>query len=153
MIHDVGKLVLDAHVNARKDAFTRLTRGGRNSMLAAEQHILGLDHAEIGFEVCLHWNIPASISQAIKFHHQPTLSEKDHLAHIVYLANAIANMVKSLDEMQGTMAQMDGLDALMYMVEDEPLAFLGVGSEALPQIVDQARTAVDKLSEEMQIVA
>ena len=48
-------------------------------MLVAEQRILGLDHAEIGFEVCKHWNIPESISNAIKFHHQPSLSEDDEL--------------------------------------------------------------------------
>jgi HD-like signal output (HDOD) protein len=58
LIHDVGKLVLDAYVLDRKEEFERLTAGGRNSMLVAEQRLLGLDHADIGYEVCQHWNIP-----------------------------------------------------------------------------------------------
>lgn len=153
LIHDVGKLVLDRHVNKRKSDFERLTEGGRNSMLAAEQHILGLDHAEIGFEVCQYWNIPESISTAIKFHHQPSRSEGDELAYIIFMANSIANMAKALEESAGMMAQVDGIEAHMYMIDDDALAFLELTEEDVPQILDKAREAVNSLSEEMQIAA
>ena len=153
LIHDVGKLVLDRHVHKRKEDFARLTEGGRNSMLVAEQHILGLDHAEIGFEVCKHWNIPESISIAIKHHHQPSQSEGDELAYIIFMANSIANMVKALEDTESMMAQMDGIEAHMYMIDDDALAFLGLSEEDVPTILGEARQAVDNLSEEMQIVA
>ncbi len=153
LIHDVGKLVLDRHVNKRKSDFERLTEGGRNSMLAAEQRILGLDHAEIGFEVCQYWNIPEAISTAIKFHHQPSKSEDDELAYIVFMANSIANMAEALQESESMMAQMDGIEAHMYMIDDEALAFLALAEEDVPRILDEARKSVDSLSEEMQIVA
>jgi HD-like signal output (HDOD) protein len=152
LIHDVGKLVLDRHVDQRKDEFERLTEGGRNSMIAAEQHILGLDHAEIGFEVCKHWNIPESISKAIRFHHQPSQSDDDELAYIIFLANSIANMVKALEDTESTMAQMDGIEAHMYMIDDEALAFLGLAEADVPTILNEAREAVNTLSEEMQII-
>ena len=152
LIHDVGKLVLDRHVSDRREEFNRLTEGGRNSMLVAEQRILGLDHAEIGFEVCKHWNIPESISSAIKFHHQPSLSENDELAYIVFMANSIANMTKALEDTDSMMAQMDGIDAYLYMIDDEALQFLGLTEEDVPTILGEARDAVNNLSEEMQIV-
>ncbi len=152
LIHDVGKLVLDRHVSDRREEFNRLTEGGRNSMLVAEQRILGLDHAEIGFEVCKHWNIPESISTAIKFHHQPSLSENDELAYIVFMANSIANMTKALEDTDSMMAQMDGIDAYLYMIDDEALQFLGLTEEDVPTILGEARDAVNNLSEEMQIV-
>ncbi|MDJ0721882.1 MAG: HDOD domain-containing protein [Desulfobacterales bacterium] len=153
LIHDVGKLVLDRHVDKRKSDFERLTEGGRNSMLVAEQRILGLDHAEIGFEVCQYWNIPETISTAIKFHHQPSKSEDDELAYIIFMANSIANMAKALEDSESMIAQMDGIEAHMYMIDDEALAFLALTEEDVPRILGEARKAVDSLSEEMQIVA
>ncbi len=153
LIHDVGKLVLDRHVAKRKEDFERLTEGGRNSMLAAEQHILGLDHADIGFEVCQHWNIPETISAAIKFHHQPSKSEDDELSYIIFMADSIANMAKALEDTESMMAQMDGVDAHMYMIDDGALAFLELTEEDVPRVLGEARQAVDNLSEEMQIVA
>ena len=153
LIHDVGKLVLDSHVLARKDEFDRLTAGGRNSMLAAEQRLLGLDHADIGYEVCQHWNIPEAISQAIKYHHAPSDSNQDMLAYLVFMANSIANIVKSMEETEGTMAQMEGIEGFMYMIDDDALDFLDLTEADISGILNEARDAVNKLSDEMQIIA
>lgn len=153
LIHDVGKLVLDTYVLDRKEEFERLTAGGRNSMLAAEQRLLGLDHADIGYEVCKHWNIPAAISQAIRHHHDPSKSDQDLLSYVVFMANSIANIVKSLEETEGTMAQMEGIEAFLYMIDDDALEFLQLTEEDIPGILNEARDAVNKISEEMQIIA
>ena len=152
LIHDVGKLVLDRYVAERKEDFDRLTAGGRNSMLAAERRILGLDHAEIGFEVCKYWNIPQAISKAIKYHHYPSKSSSDELSYIVFIANSIANMLKSMGESEGTMAQMDGIEAFMYMIEDDAIEFLGLRETDVPVILNAAREEVGKISEEMNII-
>jgi HD-like signal output (HDOD) protein len=153
LIHDVGKLVLDRYVLDRKEEFNRLTAGGRNSMLAAEQRLLGLDHAEIGFEVCQHWNIPEAISQAIRHHHTPSNSQQDKLAYIVFIANSIANMVESMEETEGTMAQMEGIEGFMYMIDDDALAFLDLSEEDIADILHEARDSVNKLSDEMEIIS
>jgi len=152
LIHDVGKLVLDNYVLARKVEFDRITSGGRNSMLAAEQHLLGLDHADIGHEVCKHWNIPGSISHAIRYHHNPAKSDQDALSYIVFMANAIANIVKSMEETEGTIAQLEGIEGFMFMIDDDALNYLGLSEESIPGILTESRGAVNKLSEEMQIV-
>jgi HD-like signal output (HDOD) protein len=152
LIHDVGKLVLDNYVLERKDEFERITAGGRNSMLAAEQHLLGLDHADIGYEVCHHWNIPETISKAIRYHHNPEKSDQDALSYIVFMANSIANIVKSMEETEGTIAQLEGIEGFMYMIDDGALEFLSLPEEDVPGILTDARDAVNKLSEEMQII-
>ena len=152
LIHDVGKLVLDPYVAERKQDFDRLTAGGRNSMLAVEQRILGLDHAEIGFEVCKYWNIPKAISKAINYHHYPSKSSSDELSYIVFIANSIANMLKSMEESEGTMAQMEGIEAFMYMIEDDALEFLGLSETDVPVILNAAREEVNKISEEMNMI-
>jgi HD-like signal output (HDOD) protein len=122
-------------------------------MLSAEQHILGLDHAEIGYEVCKHWKIPESIANAIKFHHQPSRSEGDELTYIVFMANSIANLAGALEESETMMARMDGIAAHMYLIDDDALAYLKLTEEDVPAILDEVCQAVDNLSEEMQIVA
>jgi predicted Zn finger-like uncharacterized protein len=153
LIHDVGKLVLDSYVMDRKDEFERITAGGRNSMLAAEQHLLGLDHAEIGYEVCQHWHIPESISRAIKYHHDPAKSDQDRLSYIVFMANSVANIVKSMEETEGTIAQLEGIEGFLYLIDDDALSFLDMSEDDIPGVVTEARDAVNKLSEEMQILA
>jgi predicted Zn finger-like uncharacterized protein len=153
LIHDVGKLVLDSYVMDRKDEFERITAGGRNSMLAAEQHLLGLDHAEIGYEVCQHWNIPESISRAIKYHHDPSKSDSDRLSYIVFMANSVANIVKAMEETEGTMAQMEGIEGFLYLIDDDALQYLSLTEDEIPGILTEARDAVNRLSEEMQILA
>ncbi len=153
LIHDVGKLVLDNYVLERKSEFERITAGGRRSMLSAEQHLLGLDHADIGYEVCKHWNIPETISKAIRFHHNPSNSDQDPLSYIVFMANSIANIVKSMEETEGTIAQLEGIEGFMYMIDDDVLDFLDLPEDEVPAILTDARDAVNKLSEEMQILA
>jgi HD-like signal output (HDOD) protein len=153
LIHDVGKLILDPHVYARKEAFDRFTAGGRNSMLAAEQRILGFDHAEIGFEVCRHWNIPVGISHAIQGHHNPTRSDGDALTYMVYMANAISNVAVAAAGMQGAMALMDGIEAFMYMIDDEALAYLSMDQKHVARILVQAQEAVEKITAQLEAVA
>lgn len=153
LIHDVGKLVLDSYVMERKVEFQRITAGGRNSMLAAEQHLLGLDHAEIGYDVCQHWRIPEAISRSIKYHHNPAKSEQDRLSYIVFMANSVANIVKAMEETEGAMVQLEGIEGFLYMIDDDALDFLKLSEDDIAGIVTESRDAVNKLSEEMQILA
>ena len=121
-------------------------------MLAAERRIFGLDHAEIGFEVCNYWNIPQVISKAIKYHHYPSKNGSDELSYVVSMANSVANMLKSMEESESTMAQMDGIEAFMYMIDDDALEFLGLRETDVPVILNEAWEAVNKISEEMNII-
>jgi hypothetical protein len=68
------------------------------------------------------------------------------------MANSIANMLKSIEESESTMAQMDGIEAFMYMIEDDALEFLSLRETDVPVILNEAREAVNKISEEMHII-
>ena len=65
LIHDAGKIILDAHIISRKKLFERFLADSEKTFLAAEQEILGFDHSEIASEVCRKWNIPGSITKEI----------------------------------------------------------------------------------------
>ena len=50
------------------------------------------------------------------------------------------------------MAQMDGIEAFMYMIDDDALEFLGLRETDVPVILNEAWEAVNKISEEMNII-
>ena len=146
LIHDAGKLVLDKYVEESKEAFDELMEHGRETFMNAENQIFGFNHAEIGFDVCDSWSIPHDIATAIKFHHTPSRSGKNQLAYMVYLADAIVNMSDAFAKMDGMEAD---IDALMYMIDDRAMKFLGLTEKDIKPIMDEIDKSVGELSGEM----
>ena len=114
LIHDVGKLILDRYIFERKEAFEKAVRKGTESFHNAEKQVLGFDHGEIASEVCDKWKIPQHISQAIRYHHYPFLSDKNELAYIVHVADVTAMMT----------GIGGGLDGMLYKIDDRAMDFL-----------------------------
>ena len=114
LIHDVGKLILDRYIFERKKAFEKAVRKGTESFHNAEKQVLGFDHGEIASEVCDKWKIPQHISQAIRYHHYPFLSDKNELAYIVHVADVTAMMT----------GIGGGLDGMLYKIDDRAMDFL-----------------------------
>ncbi|MDY6836690.1 MAG: HDOD domain-containing protein [Thermodesulfobacteriota bacterium] len=140
LIHDVGKLVLDAHILKRRQAFEDLMAGSRGGFLIAERHILGLDHAETAFEVCKRWNLPADMSTGIRYHHDPAGSQGSELANILHVADGLAIM-------SGLGA---GIDALSYKMDDSAVRFLSLRRPELEKIMKQVVASVHRTTEEFR---
>jgi putative nucleotidyltransferase with HDIG domain len=93
LVHDVGKLVLDRHLDAATaDRIWRLTREESLAYVDAERRVLGTDHAEIGGQIARHWNFPEALVQAIERHHDPD-PVNDPILDAVHIANAVARLV------------------------------------------------------------
>ena len=77
LLHDLGKGVISDFL---RDTPLKIQQAMEQKKfqdyVAAERAILGLDHAEAGYELCLNWNLPTPLLQAIRFHHQPALADK-----------------------------------------------------------------------------
>jgi putative nucleotidyltransferase with HDIG domain len=88
LLHDVGKIILNFHVQQRSLLFDQffMSNPGK-SIQDAERHIMGFDHAVIAGILCDNWNLPKSISFAIRHHHQPSRANDHQLSHIVHLAD------------------------------------------------------------------
>jgi HD-like signal output (HDOD) protein len=150
LIHDVGKLVLDRLVLNRKSLFEEFLAAGDKTFLSAENRILGFDHAEIGYEICRHWQIPDILANAIRYHHKvpDNLAEESpgELASIVLTANTIANMAEAMT-MSGSIDS--GLDAVMYMLDDVVLKHLGLEEGEIEAIMCEAQESVEKITLEV----
>ena len=58
-----------------------------------ETKFFGLNHAKVAAEICRRWKFPAVMANAIGWHHQPSRSNKDLLAHILHMADHLATMI------------------------------------------------------------
>ncbi len=90
LLHDIGRLVLDAYFH---DSFLKILDLAAQDdcpLATAEKKVLGMDHAEIGYEVARQWKFPLPVQLAIRGHHDPDASSSE-LTDLVHLANVLAH--------------------------------------------------------------
>ncbi len=97
LMHDAGKIILDSYLLERA--------GGRpaspvfgDEAVDMETRTLGFDHADIGCELCIKWQLPIILANAIRFHHMPHISGDNELAYILYLADYTVHRLDDLPE-------------------------------------------------------
>lgn len=90
LLHDIGKLALDAvfpeafgQVLAHRDKHDCLLRD-------AEAAVLGFDHTDVGARVARHWKLPTTITEAIAKHHSPDVGPASVIVDVVHLADVLA---------------------------------------------------------------
>ncbi len=69
LLHDIGKLVLLMHHGEAYADVMRRAQQGEEALDALEKETFDLDHAAAGHALCLHWNVPASMAEAVAAHH------------------------------------------------------------------------------------
>ncbi len=91
LLHDMGKLFLDQFVLSNYDTIVDYVQMYHAQLWQVEEKLIGLDHAQVGGLIAERWNFPASLVDAIRFHHVPSYArEHSQLAAIVNLANSFA---------------------------------------------------------------
>lgn len=98
LLHDIGKLLIAAHLS---DAFKEITAHMRReggSMAAAEMAVLGTTHAAVGAYLLGLWGLPESLVNAVAGHHAPARQSGAvlGLVAVTHIANAFANACKTL---------------------------------------------------------
>lgn len=91
LLHDLGRLLLCI---AEPDlAAMTLARAVEDAspLDAAERMVLGFDHAALGGRVCVKWQLPDNLSEAVAYHHDPGQSPDNTMAAVVHTADFIAN--------------------------------------------------------------
>lgn len=90
LLHDIGKVVLDQHIQAVFPLFYRQFYEEGKSSLEVEKSIFGIDHQDAGSTLAHRWSFPESLLEIIKHHHQPENGVQFKvLVHIIYLADLL----------------------------------------------------------------
>lgn len=88
LLHDIGKLLLDRHLQPRYPAMIADIKQGFTIIEVEERH-LRTDHATIGGLMAERWTYPTALVNAIRYHHAPTLAQQPQLAALVNLTNIL----------------------------------------------------------------
>lgn len=75
ILHDIGKLVLATNLPQPCEMVLEKRRMRRLSLCAAEQEVLGSNHAEVGGYLLGLWGLPPRLVDAVTLHHHPSTSQ------------------------------------------------------------------------------
>lgn len=139
LIHDAGKLALDANIFQKKNEVLDFLKNKEMSFLKAESHVLGFDHTEIAYDLCQKWKLPEDHGEAMRFHHSPDKSKNNQLAHIVHVADYIAKQAE-----YGTGPAFDNEPLHPSSLEE-----LQLKPEQLEEIAAEMADAVEKITESL----
>lgn len=98
MLHDIGKVVLDVYF---QEEYLHVLQEARQKKMALhgprfyalESGFMGETHASIGNYLATKWRLPLTITEVIRYHHQPEKAENcQPLVYLVALANELAVM-------------------------------------------------------------
>jgi HD-like signal output (HDOD) protein len=97
LLHDIGKPILWSHRTEDYHSVMDRVHEGDCDLLQAERTVLGIDHAELGGDLSLLWNLPEQTSIAIGGHHDEPAEDDgsvmvklaDHLAHVAGFGDGI----------------------------------------------------------------
>ena len=91
LLHDIGRLVLVTQFQPAYAATMTYRQQHDCTLLAAEQAVLGLDHALVGHVVAQHWRFPEEMQRALAHHHDALNPNSAPLTMVVIAADAIAH--------------------------------------------------------------
>lgn len=132
MLHDLGKLLTALHRPADFKAVQALEQDPGLPCFEAEDAHWGIDHALIGAMTLSSWNLPASITDPVSWHHAPDRAlEHRAEAEALALADALAHHVDGPDSPSGLdldlalerlgLPREEVLGELLAAVQDESL--------------------------------
>lgn len=130
LLHDIGLLVLESHYPRECAMARRHAVAEQIPLPAAEQAVLGVDHAELGALLATHWSLPASITAAIRAHHRIDGAPPEYRweASVVHLADYLVSREGLGDLQEGSVI---AFDAGVY-------AELGLTPDAMRDVVTEA---------------
>jgi HD-like signal output (HDOD) protein/ActR/RegA family two-component response regulator len=93
MLHDIGKLMLADSLPEEFGKALALAQAEQITLTEAEQEIFGATHAGLAAYLLGLWGLPASIVEAVAFHHTPEKSDLKQCNALtaVHVANALAH--------------------------------------------------------------
>lgn len=99
LLHDIGKIVLLEHLPEQYAQVLDKTASGSDSLSVLEKEAFGMNHSEVGRELCQYWKIPEVLSQAVADHHRlfkagRMVGKKDRLAYVTQIADNVAKIAQ-----------------------------------------------------------
>ena len=72
LLHDAGKLIMASALRGQYKSVVEIAKSGDKGLWEAEREVFGCGHAEIAAYLFGLWGLPASLVEAVAWHHQPS---------------------------------------------------------------------------------
>ncbi len=114
LLHDMGKLVLDQFVAVDYSRMMDIMQSKKRSLWQVEEDLIGMDHGRVGGLMAEKWRFPPLLSDAIQFHHAPSLANAhEELPAIINIANSFTTpLAHGLVDYYGHIAHPEALRIL-----------------------------------------
>lgn len=141
LLHDIGKLVLGSYIKEEQEAIEDMIKKGMPFEIA-EHMVLGTDHAEIGSKVLENWSFPETVTEAVRWHHDPEANPTPCPASdMVHVADVICLM----------MGMGVGWDGLQYEPSIHATKRLGLSEGQLESIASRVISWADDFIQSVDI--
>ncbi len=77
LIHDIGRLIIMVAAGKTDAPLVGTTWQQMQTIVADEQQALGMDHCEVGMQLCRKWRLTAFLQEMVLRHHSPLLDDGD----------------------------------------------------------------------------
>lgn len=95
LLHDIGSLLLYRKFSEKAAKAVLAANGDEQVLYHLESEIFGFNHAQIGAELMRQWNLPSTLVEAIKYHHDPAQMPGDSFdSALVHIADTAANRLE-----------------------------------------------------------
>lgn len=137
LIHDVGKLILNRHLNhTLVEEIRDMMRSENTTYIDAERRILGTDHARVGSEIATYWKFPIELTSAIENHHNPDRNP-DSIVDTVHVANNVAKLI----------GEGMGVEEMYLFASQNSPQRLGLTTTSLEALCAKVKTNLSKAEE------
>ena len=126
ILRDLGRIVLNNHVQVGFEAIEAEAMEKRIGFQQAEEAILGFSHMQLGEHIAIKWKFPERLVNTIRYHHTPSDAPKD-MSKNDKLLLAIVHLSDGLSMMMGAGV---GSDGLMYPMDITYLNECGIETDA-----------------------
>lgn len=138
LLHDIGKMLLGPCLTDYIDEIMSAVNNEKISFDAAEQKVLGFDHARIGARVLQFWDLPKLYTDTLTAHHHPEiLAGKDtqQYAEIIHIADMLSYNIN-----KGA-----GIDGKYYIFDKNLLIKYKIDSSSMERITARVRMRYKEL--------
>ncbi|VAW94667.1 Predicted signal transduction protein [hydrothermal vent metagenome] len=102
MLHDIGKLILCHRLPKEMAIVVERCKSEDRPDYEIEHEVFGFDHTEVGGELLKVWQMPKTLEEAVRHHHQPNEADEAIMdVCLIHIANGMTLMAENGLELYG----------------------------------------------------
>ena len=135
LLHDMGKILMLEGMGREYLDVIRTAVLNEVELFECEERLLGYDHAHVGALVAAEWGLPATVVEAIRYHHGPESAvQKDPVVNLVAHTNLMVHCLEDHDPAAAVSVFDDAVQRALGLRQTDVEEAVEATAEMLPHI-------------------